>query len=172
MAQAATAIFERQGNGGCLLFNASKGTFNPGASFGPYNLPKTTVIALMRQCAIELGSMHVRSNAINADRIRTGIYKNGLLEKRAKARGLSVTDYVSGNLLQEEVLAKMWHAALCIWRCLKKQLVRYCLSMGAMQRPSQDRSTIFYEPFSISPFQDKMPTNFSSSSKTGRQDIL
>lgn len=106
VAQVASDFFQRQGLGGCLLFNASKGAFNPGPEFGPYNIPKTAIIALMRQCAIELGDIGVRSNAINADRIRTSIYKNGLLEQRAKARGLSVSKYLSGNLLKEEVLTK------------------------------------------------------------------
>src|SRR5690606_16251407 len=35
VASAAAAVFERQGLGGCLLFNASKSAFNPGPLFGP-----------------------------------------------------------------------------------------------------------------------------------------
>ncbi len=103
VAQAAVNVFRRQRLGGVLLFNASKSTFNPGPGFGPYTLPKSSVIALMKQYAVELGGEGIRANAVNADRVRTGLFDHGLLEKRAKARGLTVEEYVSGNLLGEEV---------------------------------------------------------------------
>jgi NAD(P)-dependent dehydrogenase (short-subunit alcohol dehydrogenase family) len=88
------------------LFNASKSTFNPGPNFGPYTLPKTAVIGLMKQYAVELGNLGVRSNAVNADRVNTHLYGNGLLESRARARGLAIEEYLSGNLLREEVYAE------------------------------------------------------------------
>src|SRR5207249_4104044 len=103
VAKTAVEVFRRQRLGGVLLFNASKSTFNPGPGFGPYTLPKASVIALMKQYAVELGSHGIRCNAVNADRIQTGLYAKGLLEKRAKARGLTVQQYLSGNLLGEEV---------------------------------------------------------------------
>jgi len=106
VAQAAVRIFERQGLGGALLFNASKSAFNPGPGFGPYTLPKAGVIALTRQYAIEVGNMGVRVNAVNADRVQTGLYRDGLLVERARARGLTVQEYVKGNLLGEEVFAE------------------------------------------------------------------
>jgi rhamnose utilization protein RhaD (predicted bifunctional aldolase and dehydrogenase)/NAD(P)-dependent dehydrogenase (short-subunit alcohol dehydrogenase family) len=106
VAQAAVRIFERQGLGGVLLFNASKSAFNPGPGFGPYTLPKAGVIALMRQYAVEVGKIGVRVNAVNADRVQTGLYAGGLLAKRAKARGLSLDEYIKGNLLGEEVFAE------------------------------------------------------------------
>ncbi len=105
VAQAAIRIFKRQGTGGALLFNASKSAFNPGPGFGPYTLPKAAVIALMRQYAIELGKIGVRVNAVNADRVQTHLFADGLLAKRAKARGLSLSEYVKGNLLGQEVFA-------------------------------------------------------------------
>jgi NAD(P)-dependent dehydrogenase (short-subunit alcohol dehydrogenase family) len=60
----------------------------------------------MRQYAIELGKIGVRSNAINADRVRTHLFADGLLARRAKARGLSVQHYLSGNILGQEVFAE------------------------------------------------------------------
>ena len=69
-----------QGTGGSLLFNASKATFNPGPEFGPYAVAKTATLALMRQYAIDLGKYGIRANAINADRIRTGLFGGGVLE--------------------------------------------------------------------------------------------
>ena len=94
-----------QGRGGCLLFNASKAAFNPGPGFGPYAIAKTALVALMRQYAVDLGAQAIRSNAVNADRIRTQLFANGVVESRAKARGLSVDDYFKSNLLSREVTA-------------------------------------------------------------------
>lgn len=91
--------------GGCLLFNASKSAFNPGPGFGPYAVAKAALVALMRQYAIDLGRFGIRSNAVNADRIRTGIFAGGMVESRAAARGLSVDEYFRSNLLGREVTA-------------------------------------------------------------------
>jgi rhamnose utilization protein RhaD (predicted bifunctional aldolase and dehydrogenase)/NAD(P)-dependent dehydrogenase (short-subunit alcohol dehydrogenase family) len=105
VARHATAIFVAQGRGGCLLFNASKAAFNPGPGFGPYAVAKTALVALVRQYAVDLGAKQIRANAVNADRIRTGLFAGGVLESRAKARGLSVDDYFRSNLLVREVTA-------------------------------------------------------------------
>jgi rhamnose utilization protein RhaD (predicted bifunctional aldolase and dehydrogenase)/NAD(P)-dependent dehydrogenase (short-subunit alcohol dehydrogenase family) len=106
VAKSAVAVFERQGFGDCLLFNASKSAFNPGPDFGPYTLPKTAVIGLMKQYAIELAPLGIRSNAVNADRVRTHLFTEELLQKRAKARGVTIDDYFSANLLHKEVSAE------------------------------------------------------------------
>ena len=103
---AAVEVFGLQGRGGCLLFNASKAAFNPGPGFGPYAVAKTALVALMRQYAVDLGARGIRSNAVNADRIRTRLFGGGVLESRAKARGLSVDDYFRANLLSREVMAE------------------------------------------------------------------
>jgi len=106
VARAAVEVMTAQGRGGCLLFNASKAAFNPGPGFGPYAVAKGALVALMRQLAIDLGSLAIRSNAVNADRIRTGLFADGVVESRAKARGLSVADYFRANLLEREVRAE------------------------------------------------------------------
>ncbi|MDB4946885.1 MAG: putative oxidoreductase [Labilithrix sp.] len=106
VASAAVATMRLQRRGGCLLFNASKSAFNPGPGFGPYAVAKTALVALMRQHAVDLGSAGIRSNAVNADRIRTGIFEGGVVESRAAARGLSVDDYFRANLLSREVTAE------------------------------------------------------------------
>lgn len=105
VARAAVEVMTAQGRGGCLLFNASKAAFNPGPGFGPYAVAKSALVALMRQLAIDLGGQGVRSNAVNADRIRTGLFAGGVVESRAKARGLTVADYFRANLLAREVRA-------------------------------------------------------------------
>ena len=105
VASSAAAAFRRARRGGVLLFNASKSAFNPGPGFGPYAVAKTALVALMRQYAVDLGPHGVRANAVNADRIRTGIFGGGVLESRAAARGLTVDAYFRSNLLAREVTA-------------------------------------------------------------------
>jgi len=103
LASAASRAMKRQGLGGYLLFNASKAAFNPGAGFGPYAIPKAALIALMKQYALEGGEHGIRSNAINADRVRTGLLDERQVAERARARGLDTDAYYRANLLQREV---------------------------------------------------------------------
>ena len=103
VAQQAVRIMRAQGTGGCLLFNTSKQAVNPGPDFGPYGLPKAATLALMRQYAIDYGQDGIRANAVNADRIRSGLLTGEMIASRAKARGLSERKYMAGNLLGREV---------------------------------------------------------------------
>ena len=103
VASCAVETMRLQRRGGCLLFNASKSAFNPGPGFGPYAVAKAALVALMRQYAVDLGHFGIRANAVNADRIRTGIFAGGVLESRAAARGLSIDEYFRSNLLTREV---------------------------------------------------------------------
>jgi rhamnose utilization protein RhaD (predicted bifunctional aldolase and dehydrogenase)/NAD(P)-dependent dehydrogenase (short-subunit alcohol dehydrogenase family) len=103
MAQAAVTIMLAQDTGGCLLFNVSKQAVNPGPGFGPYGLPKAATLHLMRQYALDYGADGIRANAVNADRIRSGLLTEALIGKRAQARGVSKDDYIRGNLLGREV---------------------------------------------------------------------
>ena len=106
VAQAAVKIMLAQGTGGCLLFNVSKQAVNPGVNFGPYGLPKAATLFLVRQYALDYGADGIRANAVNADRIRSGLLTSDFIKQRAKARGVSEKDYMSGNLLGREVTAQ------------------------------------------------------------------
>ena len=106
LASAAAKVMRAQGIGGLLLFNASKAAFNPGANFGPYAIPKAAVVALMKQYALEGGDAGIRSNAVNADRVRTQLLDPVTVEKRARARGLDADAYFRSNLLAREVTAE------------------------------------------------------------------
>jgi rhamnose utilization protein RhaD (predicted bifunctional aldolase and dehydrogenase)/NAD(P)-dependent dehydrogenase (short-subunit alcohol dehydrogenase family) len=105
VAQAAVKIMLAQGTGGCLLFNVSKQAVNPGPNFGPYGLPKAATLLLVRQYAVDYGSDGIRSNGVNADRIRSGLLTSDFIKERSKARGVTEKDYMSGNLLGREVTA-------------------------------------------------------------------
>jgi NAD(P)-dependent dehydrogenase (short-subunit alcohol dehydrogenase family) len=106
VAQAAIKIMLAQGTGGCLLFNVSKQAVNPGPNFGPYGLPKAATLFLVRQYAVDYGADGIRANAVNADRIRSGLLTDAFIAERSAARGVSEQDYLSGNLLRREVTAE------------------------------------------------------------------
>jgi rhamnose utilization protein RhaD (predicted bifunctional aldolase and dehydrogenase)/NAD(P)-dependent dehydrogenase (short-subunit alcohol dehydrogenase family) len=106
VAQNAVRIMQAQSTYGCLLFNTSKQAVNPGKDFGPYGLPKAATLFLVKQYALDHGKDGIRANAVNADRIRTGLLTDDMVAARSKARGLSEADYMSGNLLKREVTAE------------------------------------------------------------------
>ncbi|MDC3165754.1 bifunctional aldolase/short-chain dehydrogenase [Candidatus Pelagibacter sp.] len=99
-------IMKKQNIQGCLLFNISKQSVNPGKNFGPYGLPKTALLSLCKQYAVDYGSIGIRSNGVNADRIRSGLLNHKMIKSRAKAREVSTDEYMRGNLLLNEVKAE------------------------------------------------------------------
>ena len=103
VAQAAVAVMRRQGTGGALLFNVSKQAVNPGPNFGPYGLPKAATLSLMRQYAVDYGGDGIRTGAVNADRVRSGLLTDSFIASRAAARSVSESEYMRGNLLRREV---------------------------------------------------------------------
>ncbi len=120
VARAAVRIMRRQALGGVLLFNVSKQAINPGPAFGAYGTAKAALLALVRQYALEHGADGIRSNAVNPDRIRSGLLTDALIRTRADARGVSPKDYMGGNLLGQEVLAEDVAAAFVASALLEK----------------------------------------------------
>ena len=105
-ASEAIKIMKKQNINGCLLFNISKQSVNPGKNFGPYGLPKSALLSLCKQYAVDYGSYGIRSNGVNADRIRSGLMNDKMIKTRAKARSVTPGDYMKGNLLLNEVKAE------------------------------------------------------------------
>ncbi len=99
----AVKIMMKQKHNGCLLFNISKQSVNPGKNFGPYGLPKAALLSLCKQYALDYGAYGIRSNGVNADRIKSGLMNNKMIKARAQARSVSTNDYMKGNLLLDEV---------------------------------------------------------------------
>ena len=104
-ASEAVKVMLHQKSKGCLLFNISKQSVNPGLNFGSYGLPKTALLGLCKQYALDYGKFGIRSNGVNADRIKSGILNLSMIKTRAKARQVSIDDYMKGNLLLDEVTA-------------------------------------------------------------------
>ena len=105
-ASEAVKIMKKQNINGCLLFNISKQSVNPGKNFGPYGLPKSALLSLCKQYAVDYGSYGIRSNGVNADRIKSGLMTDKMINTRAKARAVSTDEYMKGNLLLNEVKAE------------------------------------------------------------------
>ncbi|MBO6541246.1 MAG: bifunctional aldolase/short-chain dehydrogenase [Rhizobiaceae bacterium] len=103
VARACVKVMRAQGTGGALVFNVTKQVLNPGPEFGPYGTSKSALMALVRQYAIEHGSDGITANAVNADRIRTGLLTDDFVAERAQARGISPEEYMRGNLIRREV---------------------------------------------------------------------
>lgn len=120
LAQHAVRVMKAQKTGGCIMFNVSKQAVNPGNDFGAYGTSKSALMSLMRQYALEHGADGIRVNAVNPDRIRSGLLSDEMIASRSKARGLSESEYMSGNLLRQEVYAEDVAQAFLALSTLKK----------------------------------------------------
>lgn len=105
VAKQAVNIMLKQKTGGSLLFNVSKQPLNPSLEFGPYSIPKAATLALVRQYAIDYAAFGVHASAVNADRIRSSLLDEEIVKKRAKARGVTVTEYMENNSFQQAASA-------------------------------------------------------------------
>ncbi len=103
IARAAIKVMQKQGTGGAIVFNVSKQAVNPGPDFGPYGTSKAALMALMRQYSLEHAADGITVNAVNPDRIRTGLMTDEMVDERARARGVTPEVYMRGNLLKREV---------------------------------------------------------------------
>jgi NAD(P)-dependent dehydrogenase (short-subunit alcohol dehydrogenase family) len=106
VAQQAVRIMLAQQTGGCLLFNVSRQAVSQGPNAGPYGLPKAATLFLMKQYALEYAAAGIRSNAVNADGIRSGVLTPDFIKTRAAAYGISEARYMARNLLGREVTAE------------------------------------------------------------------
>src|SRR5262249_45093395 len=105
VAQAAVKIMLWQGTGGGPFFYVSKQAGKPGPQFCPPRLPQAAPPFLLREYAGGFGAPGIPPNAVNADRIRSGLLTDDFIKQRSQARGVSEKEYMSGNLLGREVTA-------------------------------------------------------------------
>lgn len=99
-------ILKNQGLGGNIIFNITKNLTNPGPGMLSYGSSKAFAAHICHYVAKEGGKYGIRANIINPDKIFKGskIWENGVLEARAKAKGQTVEQYKTQNLLRREVL--------------------------------------------------------------------
>ncbi|QRF74573.1 short chain dehydrogenase [Thermoplasmatales archaeon] len=104
--QEALKIMKAQNIGGNMVFNVTKNLLHPGPGMTSYGSAKAFAAHVCHYAAKEGGPFGIRSNIINPDKIFRGskIWENGVLEARAKAKGQTVEEYKTQNLLKREVL--------------------------------------------------------------------
>ncbi len=106
ISQEAFRIMKEQGIGGNIVFNITKNLTNPGPEMTSYGSAKAFAAYVCHYIAKEGGKYGIRANIINPDKVFRGsrIWENGVLEARAKAKGQTVEEYKTQNLLRREVL--------------------------------------------------------------------
>lgn len=106
ISQEAFRIMKTQGTGGNFVFNITKNLLHPGPGMTSYGSSKAFAAQLCHYIAKEGGKYGIRSNIVNPDKVFKGskIWENGVLEARARAKGQTVEDYKTQNLLKREVL--------------------------------------------------------------------
>lgn len=108
-------VFRRQGTGGNVIVSSSKNVFAPGAEFGAYSASKAGAHQLGKVAALELASLGVRVNMINADAVfgdekrPSGLWQE-VGPERARSRGLDPAElkeyYRQRNLLRAAISAE------------------------------------------------------------------
>lgn len=123
-------VMKRQKIGGNYIFNITKNLTNPGAGMASYGSTKAFAAQLSKYVTIEGGKYGIRSNIVNPDKIfrDSAIWENGVLENRAKAKGITVEEYKKGNLLHMEVLPE--HVANVVVELIKDNI--FGATTGAM----------------------------------------
>lgn len=106
VSQEAFKIMRKQGIGGNIIFNVTKNLLHPGPGMLSYGSSKAFAAQMAHYFAKEGGKYRIRSNVINPDKVFRGskIWEGGVLEARAKAKGQTVEEYKTQNLLKVEVL--------------------------------------------------------------------
>ena len=84
----------------------SKGSIGVSPTSPTLQSRKGAIRLLTKSAAAQYGKDGIRSNGVNADRVRSGLLTDAMIADRAKARGLSEAEYMGGNLLGREVLAE------------------------------------------------------------------
>lgn len=99
-------IMKDQGIGGNFVFNITKNLLHPGPGMASYGSSKAFAAQICHYISKEGGKYGIRANIINPDKVFRGsrIWENGVLEARAKAKGQTVEEYKTQNLLKREVL--------------------------------------------------------------------
>jgi len=82
----ASRVILTQGNGGRLVYNASKAAFVPGEGAAAYGASKAALVHYARNVAAELGRHGITANYINADAVDTPLFRS-LVRQRAFKQG-------------------------------------------------------------------------------------
>ncbi|MEO8458748.1 MAG: SDR family NAD(P)-dependent oxidoreductase [Chloroflexota bacterium] len=83
--RAAAQVMLAQGNGGRLIYNASKAAFAPGEGAAAYGASKAALVHYVRNAANELSRHGITANYINADAVDTPLFRALVQERSLKS---------------------------------------------------------------------------------------
>ncbi|MBL8014091.1 MAG: bifunctional aldolase/short-chain dehydrogenase [Candidatus Omnitrophica bacterium] len=87
-----------------VIIVGSKNVPAPGPGASAYSVAKAGLTQLARLAALELAASGIRVNVVHPNQVfDTAIWTRDVLEKRAKAYGLSVEEYKTNNLLKTTI---------------------------------------------------------------------
>jgi len=93
--------------GGRVVVIGSKNVPAPGPGAAAYSASKAALTQLARVAALEWGNDGIRINVLHPDAVfDTAIWKEEVLEKRARAYGISVAEYKKKNVMHVEVASR------------------------------------------------------------------
>lgn len=96
-----------QGIDPTFIIIGSKNVPAPGPGAGAYSVAKAGLTQLGRVAALELAVQGIRVNVVHPNQVfDTAIWTKDVLEKRAKAYGLSIEEYKKSNLLKTEITSR------------------------------------------------------------------
>ena len=93
-------------------------------NFGPYGLPKSALLSLCKQCW--LWSIGIRSNGVNADRIKSGLMTGKMIKTRA-SQICKCGDIHERKFIVNEVKAE--DVAKAFFSCGFKKRLELCLQL-------------------------------------------
>jgi rhamnose utilization protein RhaD (predicted bifunctional aldolase and dehydrogenase)/NAD(P)-dependent dehydrogenase (short-subunit alcohol dehydrogenase family) len=111
-------VLVEQGQGGRLIYNASKAAYAPGEGFAAYGASKAALVHYVRNVANELGQHGITANYINADAIDTPMFRE-VLRQRAERAEASEEDmlarYAERSALREATVPPEAVAEAALW---------------------------------------------------------
>ena len=108
----ATQIMLAQGNGGRLIYNASKAAFAPGEGAAAYGAAKAALVHYVRNAANELSRHGITANYINADAVDTPLF-SALIRERSLQSG-QTEDAILGRYAERSIFRTATVAASAV----------------------------------------------------------
>jgi rhamnose utilization protein RhaD (predicted bifunctional aldolase and dehydrogenase)/NAD(P)-dependent dehydrogenase (short-subunit alcohol dehydrogenase family) len=116
--RAASQVMLAQGQGGRLIYNASKAAFAPGEGAAAYGASKAALVHYVRNAANELSRHGITANYINADAVDTPLFR-ALVQKRAlqsgKTEAETLTRYAERSIFRKPTVPAESVAEAALW---------------------------------------------------------
>jgi rhamnose utilization protein RhaD (predicted bifunctional aldolase and dehydrogenase)/NAD(P)-dependent dehydrogenase (short-subunit alcohol dehydrogenase family) len=114
----ASRVMLAQGNGGRLIYNASKAAFAPGENAAAYGASKAALVHYVRNTANELSRHGITASAINADAVDTPLFRR-IVAQRAAASGQTeeqtLQRYADRSIFREATVPAEAVAEAALW---------------------------------------------------------